>query len=176
MNRMNLSAIALAVLVAGPAWAETDSDNMTLEQERDQMGRQLEENREDIGRDITESRRPSSEMDSTAPGRGLNDGLPNRNRGNAIPGTAEPSQPGEPGTMNPGPGSSLPGTDNTPGSTVTPGTPTTGPGSSTVTPGAPTTTSPTAPGGGYRDGTGGGTGSGTGGTGGGAGGAGGGGS
>lgn len=121
MGRLGVSALLLTLTVSGAVAAE--EENMTLEEERDQIGAAMEENRQQIQRDINAIRAPDI---SPAPG-AAGATRPNNSIGTRAtqPGQAPAGGAGNPDVTQPG---ELDGPITT-----------TGPGSSTVEPMRPTT-------------------------------------
>jgi len=126
MNRLGVPALLLALIVSGAADAE--EENMTLQQERDQIGADMERNRQQIGREINAVREPGRSPESAAEPGAAGSVRPNNSVGTR---TTQPGQAPVGGTSSPG--ITQPGNDDGP---IT----TTGPGRSTVEPGRPTTT------------------------------------
>ncbi|MFL9812427.1 hypothetical protein D7241_04120 [Stutzerimonas sp. VN223-3] len=126
MNRLGFPALLLALAVSGVADAE--EENMTLQQERDQIGADMEQNRQQIGREINAVREPGISSGSTIEPGAAGSARPNNSVGTRA------TRPGQaPAGSASNPGITQPGDDDGP---IT----TTGPGSSTVEPGRPTTT------------------------------------
>lgn len=126
MNRLGVPALLLALAVSGAAGAE--EENMTLQQERDQIGADMEQNRQQIGREINAIREPG-----LSPGPAVEPGAAGSTRPNNSVGTRG-AQPGQaPAGRSSNPSITQPGNDDGP---IT----TTGPGISTVEPGRSTTT------------------------------------
>ena len=123
MNKPMLSLLVLLSAASTAAFAQ--QQDMTLQQERDQMGADLEDNRQQIGRDINRIRESDASQNQT---QGINRG--------GVQSDAINPQPNVPGTANPPAGTGLPsaqdnmqqpsggaGTAPAPGATQTPGTP-----------------------------------------------------
>jgi len=123
MNKPMLSLLVLLSAASTAAFAQ--QQDMTLQQERDQMGADLEDNRQQIGRDINRIRESDASQNQT---QGINRG--------GVQSDAVNPQPNVPGTANPPAGTGLPstqdnmqqpsggaGTAPAPGATQTPGTP-----------------------------------------------------
>lgn len=95
---MNTSKLSLIVLLAAVSTAvSAQQEDMTLQQEREQMGADLEENRQQIGRDINRIREPAATGNDT---QGLNRG--------GVQSDAVNPRPNLPGTANPPAGTGLP--------------------------------------------------------------------
>lgn len=95
---MNTSKLSLIVLLAAVSTAvSAQQEDMTLQQEREQMGADLEENRQQIGRDINRIREPAATGNDT---QGLNRG--------GVQSDAVNPRPNVPGTANPPAGTGLP--------------------------------------------------------------------
>ncbi len=95
---MNTSKLSLIVLLAAVSTAvSAQQEDMTLQQEREQMGADLEENRQQIGRDINRIREPAATGSDT---QGLNRG--------GVQSDAINPRPNVPGTANPPAGTGLP--------------------------------------------------------------------
>lgn len=123
MNKPMLSLLVLLSAASTAAFAQ--QQDMTLQQERDQIGADLEDNRQQIGRDINRIRESGASQNQT---QGINRG--------GVQSDAVNPQPNVPGTANPPAGTGLPsaqdnmqqpsggaGTAPAPGATQTPGTP-----------------------------------------------------
>ncbi|EQM72119.1 hypothetical protein L682_00555 [Aquipseudomonas alcaligenes OT 69] len=139
MRRLNLPLLLLVGAVSTAVLA--DDEDLTMEQERDQIGANMEAERKGEQPALNNSGVPSSAATPGAEGSGSSVGSPTTTTGN--PTTA-------PGSPTPGQGSSIAAPDTpTTGQgmpTHAPGKPTTGqgrstalPGTSTAAPGAPTT-------------------------------------
>lgn len=126
MNKLGVPVLLLTLCVSGAAVAQ--QENMTLQQERDQIGADMEENRRQIGRDINAIREPG-----VAPGSNNGVGTAGMNRPNNTVGDPA-THPQQAPAGNAGTSGVAPPNNN--GGPVT----TTGPGSSTVEPGSSTTT------------------------------------
>lgn len=126
MNRFGFPAMLLALTIAGAVNAE--EEDITLQQERDQIGAEMEQNRQQIGRDINAIREPDITSGAAAEPGAAGSPAPNHSIGTRA------TQPGEaPSGSEPNSGVAQPGSTDSP---IT----TTGPGSSTVEPGRSTTT------------------------------------
>lgn len=131
---MNKYRIILLLALGVPALAAAEEENMTLQQERDQIGAQMEESRRQGGRDLNAIRDPddtgqapadAAQSGASAPGARTGNNGPLINRG-PLNGTGTSVNPGNQN-------------DNSPITTTTPGI-------STTEPGRPTTTgTPTSP-------------------------------
>jgi len=99
MNKPKLPLILLFTAISSAAWAQ--QEDMTLQQERDQMGADLEENRQQIGRDINRIREPSTTQEQA----------PGINRG-GVRSDADNPRPNVPGAANPPAGTGLPSPQN----------------------------------------------------------------
>lgn len=90
MNKPMLSLLVLLSAASTGAFAQ--QQDMTLQQERDQMGADLEDNRQQIGRDINRIRESDASQNQT---QGINRG--------GVQSDAVNPQPNVPGTANPRP-------------------------------------------------------------------------
>lgn len=88
MNKPMLSLLVLLSAASTAAFAQ--QQDMTLQQERDQMGADLEDNRQQIGRDINRIRESDASQNQT---QGINRG--------GVQSDAVNPQPNVPGTANP---------------------------------------------------------------------------
>lgn len=95
MNKSKLATLFLLTTVSTAALAQ--QEDMTLQQEREQMGADLEDNREQIGRDINRIREPGLRPNDT---QGINRG--------GVQSDANNPRPNIPGTANPPVGTGLP--------------------------------------------------------------------
>jgi hypothetical protein len=95
MNKPKLSTILLLTAVSTAAFAQ--QEDMTLQQEREQMGADLEENRQQIGQDINRIREPGATQNDA---QGINRG--------GVQSDAYNPRPNVPGTANPPAGTGLP--------------------------------------------------------------------
>ena len=89
MNKPMLSLLVLLSAASTAAFAQ--QQDMTLQQERDQMGADLEDNRQQIGRDINRIRESDASQNQT---QGINRG--------GVQSDAVNPQPNVPGTATPG--------------------------------------------------------------------------
>lgn len=97
MNKPMLSLLVLLSAASTAAFAQ--QQDMTLQQERDQMGADLEDNRQQIGRDINRIRESDASQNQT---QGINRG--------GVQSDAVNPQPNVPGTATPLAGTGLPST------------------------------------------------------------------
>lgn len=96
MKKPKLTTILLLTAVSTAALAQ--QQEMSLQQEREQMGADLEENRQQIGRDINRIREPGATQSDA---QGINRG--------GVQSDADNPRPNVPGTANPPAGTGLPG-------------------------------------------------------------------
>ncbi|MBK3880871.1 hypothetical protein [Stutzerimonas stutzeri] len=99
MNKPKLPLVLLLTAISSAALAQ--QEDMTLQQERDQMGADLEENRQQIGRDINRIREPGNTQEQT----------PGINRG-GVQSDAYNPRANVPGAANPPAGTGLPSPQN----------------------------------------------------------------
>ncbi|AHY43480.1 hypothetical protein CXK93_12075 [Stutzerimonas decontaminans] len=95
MKKPKLTTILLLTAVSTAALAQ--QQEMSLQQEREQMGADLEENRQQIGRDINRIREPGATQNDA---QGINRG--------GVQSDADNPRPNVPGTANPPAGTGLP--------------------------------------------------------------------
>jgi len=126
MNRLGVPAMLFALIASGAANAE--EENMTLQQERDQIGAEMEQNRQRIGDEINAIREPGVSSGSAAESGAAGSASPNNSVGTHA------TQPGQvPSGGPPNPGVTQPGDSDSPITTTGPGRPTVEPGRSTTT-------------------------------------------